>query len=496
MRASHRIRRQRWQVSTTSPADAFAVRSVLRRDNELSLLPVLEGVFAELDDGRPDIHLPRLELAIHISSADKLREELPAKLAEAARQALAAALLDVADGPLAIARDSNRAGRLRRYLQTGQLAWFDAPRESAELLGDLAGEAGQWSVSPDTSWPQLLAELPRDGVGRSSVFMRFLQLLEASGHAAWSGFLAQLAARRGGSYPAVLAALRQLEAGRPADHVLRLQALGMLLLASDSPVSPRPSAAWSDAMRACAAALGTLTASEQQYWQRIEFPGDAIFPLASPVAPGAEADSAAGHSSGRLSPAGPSAEYSPASPTSPLEHDAALGLPLRSAGLVLLHPYLPRLFSALGWVSAGHPVGQPFPPACLARAASLLNWLASGRDEAVEFELGTAKLLLGLHPDDALPVGGGLLGAAERDEGEALLAAVIAHWPALGKTSIDGLRVAFLQRGGLLYPATDGWLLRPQGESYDMLLKRLPWGLSVIRLAWMPRLLHTEWSAS
>ncbi|MFZ2266873.1 MAG: contractile injection system tape measure protein [Azonexus sp.] len=492
MRASHRIRRQRWQVSTTSPADAFAVRSVLRRDNELSLLPVLEGVFAELDDGRHDIHLPRLDLAIHVSSADKLLEELPAKLAAAARQALAAALLEVADGPLVVARDSNRAGPLRRYLQTGQLAWFDAPRESAELLAELAGEAGQWSVSPDTSWPQLLAELPRDGVGRSSVFMRFLQLLEAGGRAAWSGFLVHLAARRGGSYPAVLAALRQLEAGRPADHVLRLQALGMLLLASDLPASSRP-AAWSDAVHACAAALGTLAASEQQYWQQIEFPGMVGIPLDSPVAPGAEADSGAGHSSARLSPAGPSAEYSS---TSSLEHDAALGLPLRSAGLVLLHPYLPRLFSALGWVSAGHPVGQPFPPACLARAASLLNWLASGRDEAFEFELGMAKLLLGLHPDDALPVGAGLLGAAERDEGEALLAAVIAHWPALGKTSIEGLRVAFLQRGGLLYPATDGWLLRPQGESYDMLLKRLPWGLSVIRLAWMPRLLHTEWSAS
>jgi len=161
--------------------------------------------------------------------------------------------------------------------------------------------------------------------------------------------------------------------------------------------------------------------------------------------------------------------------------------------LILLHPYLPRLFAALGWVSASHPPGEPFPWARLPHAAALLNWLATGRDEPFEFELGTAKLLLGLQPDAPLPVAAGLIGDAEREEGEALLGAIIQHWSALGQTTVDGLRVAFLQRGGLLYPAPDGWLLRPQGETFDLLLDRLPWGLSIIRLPWMPACLYTEW---
>ena len=105
-------------------------------------------------------------------------------------------------------------------------------------------------------------------------------------------------------------------------------------------------------------------------------------------------------------------------------------------------------------------------------------------------------MLLGLRPDDALPVAKGLLGDAEREEGGALFAAVLEHWPALGKTSTDGLRLAFLQRGGLLYPATDGWLLRPQTETYDILLDRLPWGISIARLPWMNRNLHIEWTRS
>ena len=51
MNRPHRIRRQRWQVTAASAADAFALRSALRRDSDLTLLPVLERVFAELDDG-------------------------------------------------------------------------------------------------------------------------------------------------------------------------------------------------------------------------------------------------------------------------------------------------------------------------------------------------------------------------------------------------------------------------------------------------------------
>ncbi len=71
--------------------------------------------------------------------------------------------------------------------------------------------------------------------------------------------------------------------------------------------------------------------------------------------------------------------------------------------------------------------------------------------------------------------------------------AVVEHWPALGKTSVDGLRLSFLQRAGLLYPAPDGWLLRPQCEGFDLLLDRLPWGIAIVRLPWMRRPLHVEW---
>ena len=170
MSATHRIRRQRWQVTAASAADAFAVRSMLRRESELSLLPALESAFAALDDGEREIHVPRLALSIHISSLDRLTEELPVRLAEAARHALSEAV--AAEPPMsAVSRhDLTAAGRLRRYLVSGQLDWFDAERDPAALQQQLADEAMRWSASPLAAWPGLLADLPPGGqIGQQQI---------------------------------------------------------------------------------------------------------------------------------------------------------------------------------------------------------------------------------------------------------------------------------------------------------------------------------------
>ncbi|MBS1130157.1 MAG: hypothetical protein H6R16_1159 [Proteobacteria bacterium] len=493
MSATHRIRRQRWQVRTASAADAFAVRTVLRHENELSLLPALESAFTEFDDGEREIHVPRLEVFIRISSPEQLAEELPARLAEAARQALAEIIDASPPLPAATSRSLTPGKRLRRYLGSGQVDWFDADREQSELQQQLAEEARLWSAAPAAAWPCLLADLPPGGQARADAFFRFLQLLDVGDRLRWWDFAARLAEAHDGQSPARLALLRQMAATRPADHALRLQALGLLALSADPVRSARHRSGCLRVAQACAGQLGTFAAVDRKDWLEIEnwLGGETGSARLAPDTGATNA--AAGATSSSLSEAAGVEKRPNLSMDRDSEPDRTLGLPLRSAGLILLHPYLPRLFAALGWISASHPQGEPFPWARLPHAAALLNWLATGRNEPFEFELGTAKLLLGLQPDDPLPVAAGLIGDAEREEGEALLGAVILHWSALGQTTVDGLRVAFLQRGGLLYPAPDGWLLRPQGETFDLLLDRLPWGLSIIRLPWMPACLHTEW---
>ena len=157
-----------------------------------------------------------------------------------------------------------------------------------------------------------------------------------------------------------------------------------------------------------------------------------------------------------------------------------------NAGLVLLHPFVPQLFQACGLLEKNRPKKMD-------SAAALLHWLATGREEVFEFELGFVKLLLGLAPAAPLAVGDGLVGAREREEGEALLRAAIAHWKALGNTTVDGLRVSFLERRGALRDEEHGWRLQLEPESFDVLLGRLPLAIATVKLPWMTRPLYTDW---
>src|SRR5436853_369125 len=79
-------------------------------------------------------------------------------------------------------------------------------------------------------------------------------------------------------------------------------------------------------------------------------------------------------------------------------------------------------------------------PSALPRAAALLHFIATGREELYEFELGIIKVLLGLRLETPLAVSEGLLVREDREECDALLRAAIGHWNALKTTSIDGLR--------------------------------------------------------
>jgi hypothetical protein len=156
-----------------------------------------------------------------------------------------------------------------------------------------------------------------------------------------------------------------------------------------------------------------------------------------------------------------------------------------AAGIVLLHPFLPQLFAALG-IAQDDRILQPD------RALGLLHFLATGQRVAPEYELLLPKLLCAVPPEQ--PVDSCELSATEEDEAVALLAAVVRHWDALGDTSIDGLRGTFLVRPGKLSRRDGDDLLQLESRSFDVLLDRLPWGIGAIQLPWMTRILWVEWT--
>ena len=166
---------------------------------------------------------------------------------------------------------------------------------------------------------------------------------------------------------------------------------------------------------------------------------------------------------------------------------SADGYYLDNAGLVLLHPFLPRFFEGLG-LTENNQLLQPD------RALSLLHFLATGQPVAPEHELTLPKLLCAVPLPQPVAADVGLT-IAETDEAEALLRAVVQHWTALRSTAPDALRGTFLARPGKLSRRPDGdWLLQVEPLSYDILLDQLPWGIAMIQLPWMPQLLRVEWS--
>ncbi|MFN6570943.1 contractile injection system tape measure protein [Dendronalium sp. ChiSLP03b] len=181
------------------------------------------------------------------------------------------------------------------------------------------------------------------------------------------------------------------------------------------------------------------------------------------------------------------AATSPINEISPEEETA--GLFVNQAGLVLLHPFLRTYFDEVGLLN-----GESFRDESAQQTAIyLLHYLATKQTDVPEYELVLPKLLCGWSLNE--PMSRGLdLPATALIEGEYLLQTVIDYWQALKSASPDGLREGFLQRAGKLTRSNDGnWKVQVEQQPIDILLSRLPWGMSMVKLPWMEDILIVEW---
>ena len=166
------------------------------------------------------------------------------------------------------------------------------------------------------------------------------------------------------------------------------------------------------------------------------------------------------------------------------------GIYINQAGLVLLHPFLINYFRAVGLVEENafcNDIAQQ-------TAIYLLHYLATGQISAPEYELVLPKLLCGWPLNEAISPE---ISPPEEAfaEAEELLQTVINYWEALKNTSPDGLREGFLQREGkLARTGNQQWKLQVEQVAIDVLLGRLPWGVSMVKLPWMDELLTVEWT--
>ncbi len=164
---------------------------------------------------------------------------------------------------------------------------------------------------------------------------------------------------------------------------------------------------------------------------------------------------------------------------------------IQNAGLVLLNPYLKRLFVKFDLLE-----GKEFKSdQAKEKAVYLLQYLAKKQEEPEEFELTLNKILCGIPL--GIPIKNAVeLTDSEKDVCDGLLIALIKNWKALKNTSPDGLRTSFLMREGSLKRDASGWKLNVEKKVYDILLEKLPWGYSMIHFPWMEYPLYTEWEGN
>jgi hypothetical protein len=513
----HRIRCQRWTVQADSTAAAFAWRTFLSHQGQDLVLPLFEQAFAEIGGNDRFLHLPRLELHITVDATEPVPEKISAAILAQLRQHLhplrsresSARELPAAWQEEAI--PSHQFDTLLYYLHTGSLPWHAAGFPAGHRAPALADTVQQ-------QLPQLLEHLHRQAEP-PVFFWRLLHLLpEAASRSLLTSLLEGNSLKQWEVLEICLAVLAAPETVR-LSRSTRLQFLAALLGESlarrQSPFSPSLLALVLDGVPPAEASalrefIASLLQSNADLWQQkssttIGARTQSVeSPALAPEPPGPAAASiwqlepsgqAAAPDETSQPPVSPGLEIAASlpdlEPSEPQSEPGLFPMLVPQAGLILLHPFLPRFLEHTGVIAAGTTLLSAF---ARPRAAALLHFLAAGQREMYEYELGLIKILLGLLPATPLPVSPGLIHPEDVAAAEALLQSVIAHWQALKNTSINGLRSAFLQRQGLMREHEQGWLLQVERQPFDMLVEQLPWSISIVRLPWMPGPIFTEWS--
>lgn len=155
---------------------------------------------------------------------------------------------------------------------------------------------------------------------------------------------------------------------------------------------------------------------------------------------------------------------------------------MSNAGLLLLHPFLIEFFKEANLIS-DKKIIQPY------KAAQLLHFLATGKDPAKDVDLYMAKVILGLDLKEFIAIDNPL-SSEEQQLCDNLLNAVLRHWKVLEKSGIETLRAMFLVRQAHVRFTEKTILINVEHLAQDVLLKKLPWGLGLVRLPWLKRFIE------
>ncbi len=161
---------------------------------------------------------------------------------------------------------------------------------------------------------------------------------------------------------------------------------------------------------------------------------------------------------------------------------------VHNAGMVIVAPYLPRLWNMLGLIEK-----EKFKDFQAAeRAVHLLQFMTDECTDTPEYLLVLNKILCGIKLSE--PVTGRIdISAKEQEAVESLIRGMIENWKTIGHTSVGGFRESFFQRRGRLTLKDEAWHLKVEQRAFDMLLDSIPWSFATIKHTWMERVVYVKW---
>ncbi len=171
-----------------------------------------------------------------------------------------------------------------------------------------------------------------------------------------------------------------------------------------------------------------------------------------------------------------------------VETDESQGLILPNCGLILLHPFLSILFEELGILNPQKQIAEEHYDLVV----QLLHFIATGEENVSEQQLGAAKQLCGVPSSYPIKKESVLL-EKHKQEAFNLIQTVLNYWSALKNTTASGLRGQFLTRSGKWVTTDEKIELFIERQTADILLDQLPWGLSMVKLPWLKKMIYVTW---
>ena len=454
----HQVNKLQIEVMTLTEAEAFEVRHYFSRYCQEQIMEAIEKVSANYVSDDEWIEIDRLEIDLGRYDMDKLRMEFPDHFISAFDEVLARKIKELPVDSSSKARHDSFIQPILYYLQTGTAPWW------FEKAG----------IDMNVAFDKALQEHPQS----LQVLLSQLQY----NHYAWQRIALQFSAVSHSLIISMFPSLqfiteklqRILERFNNGDTSLFQKTInekihintieGFVLFHASSLLQDRNGRTMID----------LLKSYDANTWNDKNI----FISMANSLE-----EMITSSSDGREATLYPSVETSILDEITPPEK-----FNIQTSGLILLAPYFGKFFNKLQFLVDGawKDVDSQH------KAIHLLSFLATGVLKSPETNLVFEKVLCGM--DISFPIPKEVqLSRDEISEAEDLLMSVIANWPSLKNTSINGLRGAFLKRDGILSKKESNWILQVERKTHDIILDRIPWGFSMVRLTWNNYNVITEW---